>query len=84
MKLFIWRNVLRLPRPGVAYAMAHDADEAKRLILDALRRDLKARSLPEDRIEDVVFEELRDDLDSTKYEVHETAFGGYMEGSDDF
>lgn len=41
MKLFIWhQNVLQDWTDGIAFAMAHDVHEARRLILEHSKRDL--------------------------------------------
>lgn len=43
LKLFVWENVLRDYTAGIAFALAHDADEARRLIVAQEYRPGEAR-----------------------------------------
>jgi hypothetical protein len=43
LKLFVWEDVLSDYTPGVAFALAHDADEARRLIVARDYRPGEAR-----------------------------------------
>jgi hypothetical protein len=44
LKLFVWEGVLRDYTPGIAFALAHDADEARRLIVAQEYRPGEARN----------------------------------------
>ena len=47
MKLFVWKNVLTDYTSGIAFALAENADEARKLILD---KHVKERSFIDDTL----------------------------------
>lgn len=51
LKLYVWQNVLRDYTAGMAVALAHDADEARRLILAEIGHDFFADEFASDPIE---------------------------------
>ena len=67
MKLYIWKDVLRDDLPGVAFAMAHDVDEARRVIL----RD----------VEEVMHDPLLDELTAPPDSVIDYPAGWAVWGS---
>ncbi len=66
LKLFIWRGVLIDYTPGIAFAMAHTADEAREKIIETAKKD---------GVADWVTDDIK-----AEPEVHATPFGVYVFG----
>lgn len=76
MKLFLWRKVLVNYAWGMAFAIAEDVEQAKKVIMDKRRKEWSLYQPEIDR--------LREDLDENEYEVLDLnePFGYYIEGGE--